>query len=141
MAVKQRDSPVKAHSKEGYTPEKSPGYRADEILVHSDNIELRKGSQKMKRFVIFLIIYISSAWFSWITSDHLVFYFIYFTVRKLLREFPIIKFLIIRSPSTILYQVRGNRHHILGKVTKMMGRRILTLRIGITNQMFYRNPQ
>lgn len=67
--------------------------------------------------------------------------FVFFIVRKLLEESPIIKFLINRSPLTkILYCLRDNRHHTLEKVTKLM-RRSLTLRIGITNPMLYQNPR
>lgn len=56
MVGKQRDSPVKVHSKEEYSPERLSGRRANETQGHSENTELRKESQKIKRFAIFLVI-------------------------------------------------------------------------------------
>lgn len=48
MVGKQRDSPVKVHSKEEYSPERLSGRRANETQGHSENTELRKESQKIK---------------------------------------------------------------------------------------------
>ncbi|KAK9280115.1 hypothetical protein L1049_013802 [Liquidambar formosana] len=48
----QKDYPIKAHSKEDYSPERSAGRRATETQSRSDNNELRKKDQEIKRFTI-----------------------------------------------------------------------------------------
>ena len=52
LVGKQRDSPMKVHAKEEYSSERLAGRRANETRDHSNNMELRKESQKIKRFSI-----------------------------------------------------------------------------------------